>query len=283
MKHFVLAIVAFVSMSFWVKECETVYFSAPLPHGGRLLEQFPQDIAGVYCKKVPYEDSIETSVSILQIDFPEPWQMRVVLEDYVHLKKPDHYLMRWLQHEQGQEMRVRYTDSLITVCFSEPGVECIRIERIGKHWKVLEAYSQLLYDLRANTCLLTGKGAPYLSHCVVLQKGQRLYMNRLIDPETNGWVMECYDFSQPGNVKYSIPHPDVFLNMARSGEVSASAIRVDSTLVWEEREDSSGRDSSRVYFVLPTDAFLEETLNTTEEWWRGGFRRIAGDPFLEDR
>lgn len=283
MKHFVLAIVAFVSMSFWVKECETVYFSAPLPHDGRLLEQFPQDIAGVYCKKMPYEDGIETSVSILRIDFPEPWQMRVVLEDYVHLKKPDHYLMRRLQHEHGQEMRIRYTDSLITVCSSEPGVECIRIERIGEHWKVQEEYSQLLYDLRANTCLLTGKGAPYLSHCVVLQKGQRLYMNRLVDPETNGWMMECYDFSQPGNVKYSIPHPDVFLNMARSGEVSASAIRVDSTLVWEEREDSSGRDSSRVYFVLPTDAFLEETLNTTEEWWTGGFRRITGDPFLEDR
>lgn len=283
MKPLALAIVAFVSMSFWVKECETVYFSQPLPHDGRLLEQFPQDISGVYCKKMPYENGIETSVNILQIDFPEPWQMRVVLKDYVHMKTPDRYLMRWFQHEQGQEMRVRYTDSLITVCFSQPGVECIRIERIGEHWRVLEEYSQLLYDLRANTCLLTGKGAPYLSHCVVLQKGQRLYMNRLVDPETNGWMMECYDFSQPGNVKYSIPHPDVFLNMVRSGEVNTSAIRVDSTLVWKEGEDSGGRDSSRVYFVLPTDTFLEETLNTTEEWWTGGFRRITGDPFLEDR
>lgn len=168
-------------------------------------------------------------------------------------------------------MRVCYKDSLITICFSEPGVGCICIERTGEYWKVLEEHSQLLYDLQAGTYLLTKKGAPRLSHCVVLQKGQRLYMSHLIDPETNGRMMECYDFSQPSNVKYSIPHPDVLPNMAWSSEVNTSAIRVDSTLVWEEREGSGGHDSFRVYFVLPTDTLLEETLNTTEEGWTGGF------------
>lgn len=72
MKHFVLAIVAFASMSFWVKECETVYLSTSLLHDGRLLEQFRQDITGVYCKKMPYENGTEVSVSVLRMDFPEP-------------------------------------------------------------------------------------------------------------------------------------------------------------------------------------------------------------------
>lgn len=270
-------------MSFWAEECETVYFPQPMPQGGELLEQFPSDIAGVYCEKTPDEDGIETTVSILRIEFPEPWQMKCSSERYAHLKTPDRYIAQQLQREEGQELRIRYTDSLITICFSQPGVECIRIERVGEYWKVLEEYSQQLYDLRANTCQFTGKGAPYLSHCVVLQKGPRLYMNHLMDPEAKGWLFECYDFSQKGHIKYGMPNPNLFLDMVRNGDARASMIRIDSTWVWNEDESTDRGDSSRVYFVLPTDPCLEETWDVQKEWWTGVFQRTKGDPFLEDR
>ncbi|MCS6928738.1 MAG: hypothetical protein NZM43_04485 [Saprospiraceae bacterium] len=120
-------------------------------------------------------------------------------------------------------------------------------------------------------------------HCVVLRKGDQLYMNILENPEVKGWLTEFYELSPDGYIKHGILFPSVFLEDFRKGLLNAQSIQVDSTdVISQPLNDYS--DTVRYYWVLPTDEVLERYVRRDSfVFWTGTRATLKGFPFEEEQ